>query len=209
MTELRRAGDGSLVCGLEKADATELLATGWRYPERFVAKGRDGSTDIYGVICRPTNFDPARKYPVIEDIYAGPQGAFVPKAFTTRTYAMQVAELGFVVVQIDGMGTGERGKAFHDLCWRNLGDAGFPDRIGWIRAARRRPPGDGPDPGRRHLRHQRRRPGRPCGRSRPTAISTRPPSPTAAATTTAWTRSGGTSCTWAGPWGPGTPSRAT
>ena len=135
VTELRRATDGSLVCPLEKGDATALLATGWRYPERFVAKGRDGTTDIYGIIVRPTNFDPAKRYPVIEDIYAGPQDSFVPKAFTRRTYSMGLAELGFVVVHIDGMGTSNRSKAFHDVCWHNLGDAGFPDRMLWIKAA--------------------------------------------------------------------------
>ena len=135
VSELRRSSDGKLVCPLETADARGLLATGWRFPERFVAKGRDGTTDIYGVIYRPTNFDAAKKYPVIEDIYAGPQSAFVPKAFTRRTGGMAMAELGFIVVQIDGMGTSQRSKPFHDVCWRNLGDAGFPDRIAWIKAA--------------------------------------------------------------------------
>jgi dipeptidyl aminopeptidase/acylaminoacyl peptidase len=135
VNELRRSSDGKLICPLEHADAHELLATGWRYPERFVAKGRDGTTDIYGIIERPTNFDPGKKYPVIEDIYAGPQDSFVPKGFTRRTYGMGLAELGFIVVQIDGMGTSNRSKAFHDVCWHNLGDAGFPDRILWIKAA--------------------------------------------------------------------------
>ena len=74
VTELRRGDDGKLVCELERADWSRLLKTGWKLPERFVAKGRDGKTDIYGVIFRPTNFDPAKKYPVIEDIYAGPHG---------------------------------------------------------------------------------------------------------------------------------------
>jgi dipeptidyl-peptidase-4 len=71
--ELRRAGDGGEVCKLEAADAGELYATGWRPPEPFVAKGRDGATDIYGVIWRPRDFDPNKKYPVIESNYAGPQ----------------------------------------------------------------------------------------------------------------------------------------
>ena len=135
VNELRRSRDGSLACPLERADATALLATGWRYPERFVAKGRDGTTDIYGVIYRPTNFDPAKRYPVVEDIYAGPQDSYVPKAFTRHTSGMGLAELGFIVVQIDGMGTSNRSKPFHDVCWRNLGDAGFPDRMLWIKAA--------------------------------------------------------------------------
>ena len=135
VTELRRTEDGKKVLDLERGDATALLATGYRYPERFVAKGRDGKTDIYGVIVRPSNFNPRRKYPVIENIYAGPQGSFVPKAFSPAGGLQQMAELGFIVVQIDGMGTNNRSKAFHDVCWKNLGDAGFPDRIPWIQAA--------------------------------------------------------------------------
>jgi dipeptidyl aminopeptidase/acylaminoacyl peptidase len=134
VSELHRGADASLVLALEHADATDLLATGWKPPEVFVAKGRDGSTDIWGVIVRPTNFDPARKYPVIENIYAGPQGSFVPKTFSTQTGMQTLAELGFVVVQIDGMGTANRSKAFHDVAWKNLADAGFADRILWHKA---------------------------------------------------------------------------
>jgi dipeptidyl aminopeptidase/acylaminoacyl peptidase len=135
VTELRKASDQSLLTTLETADATDLLATGWTKPEVFVAKGRDGTTDIWGVIIKPTNFDPAKKYPVIENIYAGPQGSFVPKGFSTQTGMQTLAELGFIVVQMDGMGTGNRSKAFHDVAWKNLGDAGFPDRILWHKAA--------------------------------------------------------------------------
>jgi hypothetical protein len=140
VTELRNGEDGSLVCPLEQADDSALRATGWKAPERFVAKARDGTTDIYGLIYRPTNFDPARKYPVIEQIYAGPQGAFVPKRFAELYPGQELAELGFLVVQIDGMGTNWRSKAFHNVCWKNLADAGFPDRILWIRAAAARYP---------------------------------------------------------------------
>ncbi|MBN2505703.1 MAG: prolyl oligopeptidase family serine peptidase [Verrucomicrobia bacterium] len=135
VTTLRRVADGALVCGVERGDAGALLASGWRVPEPFVAKGRDGATDIYGVIYRPSRFDPQQKYPVIEHIYAGPQGAFVPKAFSAVTRMQELAELGFIVVQIDGMGTAHRSKRFHDVCWQNLGDSGFPDRILWIKAA--------------------------------------------------------------------------
>ena len=135
VTELRRAEDGRLVCVLEKADASLLLAAGWNAPERFVAKGRDGRTDIYGVIIRPSNFNPAKKYPVIEDIYAGPHGAFVPKAWDRQINMRKLAELGFVIVKIDGMGTNWRSRAFHDVCWKNLKDGGFPDRMAWLRAA--------------------------------------------------------------------------
>ncbi|MCX6953753.1 MAG: prolyl oligopeptidase family serine peptidase, partial [Verrucomicrobia bacterium] len=135
VVELRRALDGRLVCELERGDATALWTAGRRAPERFTAKGRDGETDICGVILRPSNFDPAKKYPVIENIYAGPHGAFVPKAFSAHSPMMELAELGFIVVQIDGMGTSGRSKKFHDVCWKNLGDAGLPDRILWIKAA--------------------------------------------------------------------------
>jgi dipeptidyl-peptidase-4 len=135
VTELRSTADGKLICELERADASALLATGWQPPEPFVAKGRDGITDIYGVIVRPTNFDPANQYPVIESIYAGPQGSYVPKGWSSYHGGQDLAELGFIVVQIDGMGTSNRSKAFHDVCWKNLGDAGFPDRILWMKAA--------------------------------------------------------------------------
>jgi dipeptidyl aminopeptidase/acylaminoacyl peptidase len=135
ITELRNSKDGSLICELERADWDALLETGWQPPERFIAKGRDGNTDIYGIIIRPSNFDPNNQYPVIEQIYAGPQGAFVPKSFGLQVRRHAIAELGFIVVQIDGMGTSRRSKAFHDVCWKNLGDSGFVDRILWMKAA--------------------------------------------------------------------------
>jgi dipeptidyl aminopeptidase/acylaminoacyl peptidase len=133
-TILKRTSDQSVVLELEKADITDLLATGWRMPEVFTSKARDGVTDIWGIIVRPTNFDPSKKYPVIENIYAGPQDSFVPKAFGTMGDMQSIAELGFIVVQIDGMGTSNRSKAFHDVAWQNLGDAGLPDRILWHQA---------------------------------------------------------------------------
>jgi dipeptidyl aminopeptidase/acylaminoacyl peptidase len=136
ITVLRSADDGKQIVELERADWATLLATGWRTPERFVAKGRDGVTDIYGVILRPTNFDPTKKYPVIEYIYAGPHSAFVPKEFRASFGQMdEVVNLGFILVQIDGMGTSQRSKKFHDVAWKNLADSGFPDRIPWIKAA--------------------------------------------------------------------------
>jgi len=133
--ELRRSSSGQLICKLEEADIREIRKHGWEAPEVFVAKGRDGATDIWGIIARPQHFDPAKKYPVIEDIYAGPQGSFVPKTFSgSRRYAAQT-DPGFIVVKIDGMGTANRSKAFHDVCWHNLKDAGFEDRILWMKAA--------------------------------------------------------------------------
>ena len=135
-TVLRSALDGKVLMELEKADIADVLAKGWIAPEPFVAKARDGKTDIWGNIYRPTNFDPKKKYPVIEYIYAGPQSSFVQKSFKPCSYAWSgLAELGFIIVQIDGMGTSNRGKAFHDVCFKNLKDAGFPDRILWIKSA--------------------------------------------------------------------------
>jgi len=132
--ELRRTSDNSILATVERGDISELTKTGWHAPEVFTAKGRDGQTDIWGIIIRPTNFDPTKKYPVIENIYAGPQGSFVPKSFLTYSSMMAQAEIGFIVVQIDGMGTANRSKAFHEVAWKNLGDAGFPDRILWHQA---------------------------------------------------------------------------
>ena len=143
VTDLRHARDGSRVARLGSDDATALLRTGFRFPERFVAKGRDGETDIYGVLIRPVNFDAKHCYPVIEEIYAGPHHFAVPKAWefdstSDREKARRIrrlSEFGFIVVQIDGMGTNWRSKDFHNTCWKNLRDAGLPDRIQWLRAA--------------------------------------------------------------------------
>ena len=135
VAQLRRSSDAKLLLDLERADASALLAAGWTPPEPFVAKGRDGVTDIYGLIVKPSNFDPSKKYPVVENIYAGPQGAFTPTSFAAYRPMQAQAELGFIVVQMDGMGTNYRSKAFHDVSWKNLADAGFPDRILWHKAA--------------------------------------------------------------------------
>jgi len=120
---------------LQQADIADLVRAGWTAPEVFSAKGRDGTTDIWGVVIRPSTFDPTKKYPVIEMVYAGPQSFYVPKSFNSTYFSLHaLAELGFVVVQVDGMGTSWRSKAFHDVCYKNLKDAGFEDRIGWIKA---------------------------------------------------------------------------
>jgi dipeptidyl aminopeptidase/acylaminoacyl peptidase len=135
VTELRRSDDGKLICELERGDDSRLRQAGWTVPERFVAKGRDGKTDIYGVLIKPSHFDPRKKYPVVEEVYAGPQDSFTPVKFGRLLRQHQIADLGFIVVQADGLGTDNRGKAFHEVCWKNLQDAGFPDRIAWMRAA--------------------------------------------------------------------------
>lgn len=136
VTLLRKTSDGSLITILETADISDLLAKNWKKPEVFVTKARDGKTDIWGNIYYPTNFDPSKKYPVIEYIYAGPQGAFVQKGFRPFSYPFTgLCELGFIIVSIDGMGTSYRSKAFQDICYKNLKDAGFPDRILWMKTA--------------------------------------------------------------------------
>jgi dipeptidyl aminopeptidase/acylaminoacyl peptidase len=140
VTELRTA-DGKLLCVLETADASEVLKERGSYPGRFVAKGRDGVTDIWGIVHRPKNFDESKSYPVIENIYAGPHDHHVPKAFRPGFgHQHQIADAGFIVVQIDGMGTAWRSKAFHDVCYRNLRDAGFPDRILWMKSLKEKIP---------------------------------------------------------------------
>ncbi len=136
LSVLKKVEGCSIIDTLEKADISELLAKGWKQPEVFVAKGRDEKTDIWGNIYFPTNFDASKKYPVIEYIYAGPQDSYVQKSF--RVYMgsfSSLAELGFIIVTIDGMGTSNRSKAFHDVCYKNIKDAGFPDRIKWMKAA--------------------------------------------------------------------------
>jgi dipeptidyl-peptidase 4 len=135
VTELRRTTDGALVLTLERGEAAALLETGWRMPERFAAKGRDDTTDIFGTIIKPSDFDPAKSYPVLEEVYAGPQGSFAEVDFSLAPKQHALAELGFIVVQADGMGTNDRGKKFHEVCWKDLADAGFTDRIAWLKAA--------------------------------------------------------------------------
>ena len=138
---LRDARTGRQVMPLEQADISRLEANGWRAPEVFSAKGRDGKTDIWGVIYRPTNFDPSRKYPVVEYIYSGPGGQHVPKSFSSYNWWMtSLAELGFIVVQVDGMSTSFRSKEFEEVCYKNLKDAGLPDHMAWLQEAARRYP---------------------------------------------------------------------
>lgn len=141
VTVLRDVATGKIVKTLEIADITPLKRQGWVAPEVFVAKGRDGKTDMWGIIQRPTNFDPQKKYPVIEYIYSGPGDAYTPKNFTPYNWTTtSLAELGFIVVQLDAMGTSYRGKQFEEVCYKNLKDAGFPDRELWIKAAAKKYP---------------------------------------------------------------------
>ncbi|MBG6234442.1 dipeptidyl aminopeptidase/acylaminoacyl peptidase [Pedobacter sp. CAN_A7] len=133
VTLLKLITTGKAVTVLEEGNTKAFLETGVKLPEIFVSKARDGQTDIWGVVWQPSKMDPNKTYPVIEYIYAGPQDSFVPKSFLPYSEMQSMAELGFIVVQIDGMGTANRSKAFHDVCWQNLADAGFPDRILWMK----------------------------------------------------------------------------
>ena len=141
VTVLRSAIDGKIISTLETADITRLKDAGWSAPEVFVAPGRDGKTDMWGIIQRPRNFDPNKKYPVIEYIYSGPGDQYVPKDFTPWLWNLaDLAELGFIVVQLDAMTTSFRSLDFEQVCYKNLKDAGFPDRIEWIKAAAKKYP---------------------------------------------------------------------
>ncbi len=145
---LRQASDGSVIRELESADVKSLLSAGWTEPETFKAKARDGKTDIYGVIWRPSNFDPKHRYPVIEQIYTGPHSFHVPKSFQARgnrtwpgeELVRPIAELGFVVVMVDGLGTDGRSSEFRDFSYKNLGDGGIPDHIAALRQLAERYP---------------------------------------------------------------------
>jgi dipeptidyl aminopeptidase/acylaminoacyl peptidase len=139
VVELKRASDRRTLA-LEKGDMSAAVKAGFHAPEVFVAKARDGKTDIWGIIVRPVTFDAKKKYPVIEQIYAGPHGSFVPKTWGGGQSLVSLAEIGFVLVQIDGMGTSNRSKAFHDVAWQNIADAGFPDRILWMKAVNKKYP---------------------------------------------------------------------
>ncbi|PYT40918.1 MAG: hypothetical protein DMG45_15215 [Acidobacteria bacterium] len=129
---LRSVKDGSQIRVLEQTDASELLKENWKFPEAFQGKAKDGATDLYGLIWRPSNFDATKKYPIIEMVYTGPQAFFVPKTFGAALRGLQsVAELGFIVVMVDGRGTTGRSRAFHEFSYRNLGGA-FEDHVAMI-----------------------------------------------------------------------------
>jgi len=129
---LRRTKDGSEVRVLEKTDVSELQKLGWKFPEPFAGKAGDGTTDIYGLIWRPSIFDSTKTYPVIEFVYTGPQFFFVPKTFGPTLRLQSVAELGFIVVMVDGRGTMGRSRSFHQFSYHNLGGA-FDDHVALIK----------------------------------------------------------------------------
>ncbi len=130
MAVLRDATD-KLLANIEKADISKLLATGWQSPMPFTVKARDGATDLYGLLFKPANFDPNKKYPIVNHIYPGPQtGSIGGRNFSAaRGDAQALAELGFIVVEIDGMGTPWRSKKFHDAYFGDMGDNTLPDQV--------------------------------------------------------------------------------
>ena len=116
---------------LENADATSLLKKGWLPPESFIVKARDKSTDLYGLLYKPSNFNPNHSYPVLNYIYPGPQtGSVGSRTFrSARRDKQALAELGFIIIEVDAMGTPGRSKSFHDIYYGNMGDNGLPDQI--------------------------------------------------------------------------------
>lgn len=120
-----RSMDGKTTIDLERADIGKLVAAGWTPPERVKLLAADGRTDIYGLLYRPSRFDPSRRYPVVEEIYPGPQANQAAPFFNAPGgNARALAELGFVVLQVDGRGTPYRSKAFHDYSYGRLETGG-------------------------------------------------------------------------------------
>ena len=126
-----RDTEGKLIATIEKVDISKLLAAGWQPPTPITVKARDGVTDLYGLMYKPTNLDEKKKYPIVNHIYPGPQGGSVgSRSFSAaRGDAQALAELGFIVVEIDGMGNPTRSKKFHDFYYANMGDNTLPDQI--------------------------------------------------------------------------------
>ncbi|HET7675050.1 MAG TPA: DPP IV N-terminal domain-containing protein [Gammaproteobacteria bacterium] len=142
VTVLRAASDGHVIKTIARTDISRLKAAGWVPPVPFTVKARDGKTTLYGMMFKPTDFDPHKKYPVIDYIYPGPQTGSV-RGFSFRSARSDnqaLAELGFIVVAIDGMGTPWRSKSFHDTWYGNMGDNTLPDQIAGIRQLARQYP---------------------------------------------------------------------
>jgi dipeptidyl-peptidase-4 len=133
---------GKLIATLEKGDISKLTAAGWKPPEPITVKARDGKTDLYGLLFKPTNFDASKKYPIVNHIYPGPQtGSVGTRSFSAaRGDAQALAELGFVVVEIDGMGTPWRSKKFHEAYFGDMGDNTLPDQVAGMKELARRYP---------------------------------------------------------------------
>src|SRR5207249_4604494 len=137
-----RDRNAKVIATLGKADISKLVAAGWKPPTAFTVKARDGKTDLYGLMFKPTNFDPSRKYPIVNHIYPGPQGGSVgSRSFSpARGDAQALAELGFVVIELDGMGTPWRSKSFHDAYYGRMGDNTLPDQVAGMKELAQRYP---------------------------------------------------------------------
>jgi dipeptidyl-peptidase 4 len=130
-----RDANGKELLPLEKADISKLAATGWNPPTPFSVQGRDGVTLVHGLMYRPTNFDPSKKYPIVNSIYPGPQsGSVGSRGFVPGGDKQALAELGFIVVSIDGMGTPGRSKSFHAAYYGDMGDNTLPDQVAAMKA---------------------------------------------------------------------------
>ncbi|WKE67518.1 DPP IV N-terminal domain-containing protein [Gallaecimonas kandeliae] len=142
VTVLRAAKDGHVISTVAKADISRLKAAGWVAPEPIIVTGRDGKTPLYGLMFKPSNFDPKKRYPIIDYVYPGPQtGSVRGRSFlAARSDHQAMAELGFIVVAIDGMGTPWRSKSFHDTWYGNMGDNTLPDQVKAIRELANRYP---------------------------------------------------------------------
>jgi dipeptidyl aminopeptidase/acylaminoacyl peptidase len=130
-----RATDGTLLATIAEADISALLAAGWTEPEEFVVKAADGETDLHGVLYKPRDFDPSRRYPVVESMYAGPQMTWAPRRFVPDSgrFPQALAQIGFVAFVVDGRGTPGRSKAFHDVVYGNFGHSEVPDHVAVLR----------------------------------------------------------------------------
>jgi dipeptidyl aminopeptidase/acylaminoacyl peptidase len=134
-TAVIRDSDGAVVMEVAREDISRLRGIGWKPLTPITVKARDGKTDLYGFLFRPTQFDPARRYPVIDHVYPGPQaGSCGSRGFAAAHKDMEaLAELGFIVVCIDGMGTPDRSKSFHDALYGDLSDNTIPDQVAGIK----------------------------------------------------------------------------
>jgi dipeptidyl aminopeptidase/acylaminoacyl peptidase len=130
-TTVVRTMDGKIVMDVAKQDISKLVANGWTPPTPIKVKARDGKTDLYGLMFKPSHFDASKKYPIVNNVYPGPQtGSCGSREFSAAHRDMQsLAELGFIVVCIDGMGTPWRSKSFHEAYYGNMGDDTIPDQV--------------------------------------------------------------------------------
>ncbi len=139
-----RSADGRLLQVLTTADITKLKNLGWNPPENFIVKAADNQTELYGILYKPYDFDPNKKYPVIEFIYGGPFITIVPNGFYPRTslatHAQALAQLGYITFLVDGRGTTDRGKVFQDVVYGNIGKYEIPDHAATLKQlAEKRP----------------------------------------------------------------------